>query len=74
METLKKLWEKINGWKTIAGGVITPIASAVVYVTPEHTLANQISMVALLLFGSLGAVGLGHKAVKSGKLPSGLRK
>ena len=73
METLKKYWDKLSGWKTVIGAVGTPIASAVLYVTPQHTLANQISTVFLLLFGGVGIAGAVHKQVK-GELPSGLRK
>ena len=72
MDKLKKIWQKLDGYKTILSAVGTPIASTLLYLTPDHTSANKLSMGFLLLFGGLGVTGLSHKVIK--KLPSGLRK
>ena len=65
----KKIIESIDGWKTIIGAVGTPIASVITFLTPKHTLANQISVGFTLLFCSAGLAGVFHK-YKKGELPN----
>lgn len=73
MDNLIELAKKINGWKTIIGAIGTPIASAILYFTPQHTLAHQISLGFTIVFGSVGVSGVVHKKLK-GELPKGLRR
>jgi len=62
---------KINGWKTIIGAIGTPIASMLILLTPDNTLAHQISVGFTVLFGVTGITGVAHK-IKKGELPNQL--
>lgn len=73
VEKAADIIKKIDGWKTVIGAVGTPIASAVLFLVPEHTLAHKIALGFTIVFGSVGISGAVHKKLK-GDLPSGMTK
>jgi|GEM_PF-2315028 hypothetical protein len=62
---VNKIVNTLNGWKTIIGAVGTPIASAVIMLTPDNTVAHWIAIGFTALFGSTGIVGVIHKDIKN---------
>ena len=56
---MKKIWEWLNGNKTVIGTLILAVLST--GIVPDHTLGYEVM---LWLGGLLAGVGVVHKAVK----------
>lgn len=68
-EILKKLWGKLDGWKTIIGfvGHSVLLASNIKW---NYATLNQ-ELIGHTLIGQITGVGLGHKLDKFSKTESG---
>lgn len=64
MEELKKLWEKINGDKTIVGNAIIALAFVLSQSGIEAKWVDIVVQIGVAIGGSTTVVGLLHKMVK----------
>lgn len=59
-----KIWDWLNGKKTLIGTALLLVAAVIRMSAPDNEWAVLCEQAGILLGGSIAAVGIGHKVVK----------